>query len=807
MLPPAGAGLTLTTARRILVAAAAAMLCTPVARARGVTIIPHRRESSGNGQFLHDRRADSLPPVTVADVVGMTRIQSTTQPNDHAVVFAPDGKVAAAVVWRGDLTHDANIYTIIAFDLHDLDHVTSSSVLEVPFTGDPVDTSVGVLQPLGETPIAQVRILPDDRTIVFLGALHGEPRQVYAVDRVSRELRQLTHHSTAIRSYGVSNDGLLRLFSAVAPDDTQATRQRDRTGVSLLPLFESMTALEAVIGIIRQPDVALTRQYFLVRTDGDAPVLVYDTKECAGATHTDSAWLVAPVHPATGWTFGSVADDWAPKTLSVDPTGRYAIIWPYMTATERVYPERYAGVDSLERKDQDMAAPYGLVDLVTGGVRRLIDAPRLPYQAGGNLEPVWASDGHAVVVGSLLPLDARDPAVNAVRARAQQGPVEVDVPSGRVRRVALPAGPDGHVWHPIRWDAGGLTVQEEVSPYTLGKTIAYLPRTGHTWGTLSVRGTTHGFNPNYEVSTTGRLVAGVVDSLTVAPEIALYDLVSRRTVRVTDLNPTLRHRAYGDIRKIHWRGPHDTASFGYLIKPLGYKQGHRYPLLVLQKDEGSHPEDDSFLIDGQAQLSGYAIQTLAADGFMVLFTPDAPSERSAPRAAMGQIAQAHVESGISFLNAQGLIDTTRVAIAGWSWSGYYTQYILTHSGFPFAAGVEIDGEGLFDYTSDTREPLPVANLHVPLLIEIHNPGKLYANWPWLLRLQLLKKPFDVYYYPRAPHNITQPAARWTSLTSNIDWYRFWLQDYKDPDPAKREQYARWEALRAVSANAQAPQAR
>jgi hypothetical protein len=31
---------------------------------------------------------------------------------------------------------------------------------------------------------------------------------------------------------------------------------------------------------------------------------------------------------------------------------------------------------------------------------------------------------------------------------------------------------------------------------------------------------------------------------------------------------------------------------------------------------------------------------------------------------------------------------------------------------------------------------------------------------------------------------------------NLDWFRFWLQGAVDADPAKAEQYRRWEAMRA-----------
>jgi hypothetical protein len=36
-----------------------------------------------------------------------------------------------------------------------------------------------------------------------------------------------------------------------------------------------------------------------------------------------------------------------------------------------------------------------------------------------------------------------------------------------------------------------------------------------------------------------------------------------------------------------------------------------------------------------------------------------------------------------------------------------------------------------------------------------------------------------------------------SQDGNVDWFRFWLQDYEDQNPAKQEQYRRWRALREL----------
>jgi len=45
------------------------------------------------------------------------------------------------------------------------------------------------------------------------------------------------------------------------------------------------------------------------------------------------------------------------------------------------------------------------------------------------------------------------------------------------------------------------------------------------------------------------------------------------------------------------------------------------------------------------------------------------------------------------------------------------------------------------------------------------------------------------------HVLQKPWERMISQEGSVDWFAFWLQGYEDPDPAKREQYARWHQLR------------
>jgi hypothetical protein len=63
----------------------------------------------------------------------------------------------------------------------------------------------------------------------------------------------------------------------------------------------------------------------------------------------------------------------------------------------------------------------------------------------------------------------------------------------------------------------------------------------------------------------------------------------------------------------------------------------------------------------------------------------------------------------------------------------------------------------------------------------------------------------MYFYPDEPHDLRGPERRRHSLTLNVAWYRFCLQDYEDPNPEKKVQYERWRELRRLrDHNAPAP---
>jgi len=73
------------------------------------------------------------------------------------------------------------------------------------------------------------------------------------------------------------------------------------------------------------------------------------------------------------------------------------------------------------------------------------------------------------------------------------------------------------------------------------------------------------------------------------------------------------------------------------------------------------------------------------------------------------------------------------------------------------------------------------------------------------RLTETGKAAELYAFPDEPHIKTQPRHKLAVYQRNLDWFRYWLQAYVDPDPAKADQYRRWQAFAQKPAPATAAQ--
>ncbi|MGH8159752.1 MAG: hypothetical protein ACREPQ_16670 [Rhodanobacter sp.] len=85
----------------------------------------------------------------------------------------------------------------------------------------------------------------------------------------------------------------------------------------------------------------------------------------------------------------------------------------------------------------------------------------------------------------------------------------------------------------------------------------------------------------------------------------------------------------------------------------------------------------------------------------------------------------------------------------------------------------------------------------PVLFQFNSPVALVYGWDDYAALRAQNKPVDLFYIRNGDHVLVKPRERLAEQGMNVDWYDYWLNGHKDLDPAKVEQYRRWDAMKAL----------
>lgn len=348
-----------------------------------------------------------------------------------------------------------------------------------------------------------------------------------------------------------------------------------------------------------------------------------------------------------------------------------------------------------------------------------------------------------------------------------------------------------------------------------------------------------------ELTTKDRLICAR-ETPTRPAHVVAIDLRSGLVQVLADVNPEFRSIRLGRVERFEWDTPafhwneaggelhglYPKRAYGYILYPPDFDPTRKYPVFV-----------DPYVAQGfNSYAVEHALHVYAANGFIVLDTafpqPTDVLARLGARAMKTLYSQQldfpHLsmlmESTVGALNsalARGFIDQRRVGIGGVSHGTFVPLHMMQKYDRIAAISISSPTWGPHEYywgTRAGRESLVLAygkagyedwrvrpdgkgkefwsqidiadhvdTIEAPILMHIA-ADETYGLVRLIRHMADAGKPYDAYVFANETHIKWQPAHLQTIMNRNLDWFRFWLQGFENPQPVESDQYIRWRAL-------------
>lgn len=364
----------------------------------------------------------------------------------------------------------------------------------------------------------------------------------------------------------------------------------------------------------------------------------------------------------------------------------------------------------------------------------------------------------------------------------------VDIATGK---ATLPAPIDRCFYKP-RWSPDGRSLLSLIEQ----SRVTHLSRIDATTGKVTPLTQGKRFEYDFAVGPKGRLaVLGGDDQHPY--EISAVE--SGKLRPLTDHNAFLAQRELAQVEDITVTSPDGATIDGFLMKPVGYQAGQRYPTIVRVHGGPVYQFSHEFNEDWQFfAAQGYAI---------VAANPRGSSGRGfdfarAIYADWGVKDVQDVLAAVDYAVKTGVSDPQRIGVGGWSYGSMLTNYLIA-SDRRFKAAISGAGTsnviGNFGYDQYIREydfelGVPWKNLEAyervsypflhadrivtPTLFECASAD---FNMPCLgaqqmyQALRYLKVPSELVIYPEQNHGLTVPSYLRDRMARNLAWYDRFLK--------------------------------
>jgi dipeptidyl aminopeptidase/acylaminoacyl peptidase len=306
-----------------------------------------------------------------------------------------------------------------------------------------------------------------------------------------------------------------------------------------------------------------------------------------------------------------------------------------------------------------------------------------------------------------------------------------------------------------------------------------------------------GVTTAFSMTIDGMNIAYVHEHPRMPTEVALLNARNMIPILLTRLNPQIESLTLGQVETIKWRSNDGTEIEGLLVYPVGYQTGKRAPLLTYIHGGPESAYTKSF----NASWSAFP-QIYAGRGYAVFMPNFRGSSNYGAKFAqanaklVGKIDYEDILSGIDHLIKLGVAEESKLAIAGWSYGGYMSAWIIGHTsrfkcaaygaglsnavsywgsadivhqrerlhgGAPWEARKLFDGQSPLNYLTNVKTPALIfhgeKDERVPL-------GQSQETYRTLRRLGVTAQ---LVIYPDQGHGLTVPSYQLDKMRREFAW--------------------------------------
>ena len=267
---------------------------------------------------------------------------------------------------------------------------------------------------------------------------------------------------------------------------------------------------------------------------------------------------------------------------------------------------------------------------------------------------------------------------------------------------------------------------------------------------------------------------------------------------VADNNEWLKDRRLAPVEDISFKSADGTSIDGFLVRPVGYVAGKRYPAILRIHGGPVYQFSHEFMEDWQV---------FAANGYAVIgVNPRGSSGRGfdfakAIYADWGNKDTADVLAGVDYVVAQGIADPDRLGVGGHSYGGILTDQLIARDPRFKAAVASAGAANMFgmwgvdmyvrEYALELGQPWRDREAFEHVSYPFFHADRITAatlflcnelddNVPCVGSMQMyqalksLDVPTRLVIYPNEYHGLTVPSYLRDRMQRMLDWYGLYL---------------------------------